>query len=683
MRLTAFVILLSVLQGTDAFRVVCVYTNWAQYRPDGGKFLPEDVDPSLCTHLIYVYAKLKANKLAPVEWNDDGNKWSEGMYDRVNNLKQMNPDMKTLLGVGGWKMGSKDFSRMASGRIYRRMFAKSAVKFLRDRKFDGLTIDWQHPTKRGGHPRDRVNFSLLLQEIRRAFDEDSKKTGLPALLLTAGVSASQRTIEDAYEVDNITKYTDFINVFAYDFHGSWENYTGHPSQLYARSDEIGPSAEMNVDASMRYWMSHVADKSKLVLGVSTSGRTFTLADPTMNGVFELADGPGLEGDFTRQPGMLSYYERCFQYADATRVWDDVSKSAYWYSGDQWIAGEDEQSVKAKVLWSRRHNIGGVMLYSMAMDDFTDKCYNGQFPLLQTIHLAISDPLPELPPSSEIPTTLVITSPKTTFTTKTKTTTSLKPSQKAKNTVQVEKPVQNKSSTKPVGEPKPTDVNTTPSTTVQTMNQTPKEQLKETIKAVQENKPPNAKAPAGKRPGNKKGQPNRRKRPVRRRLTLEQRKRMIRQKMKNHKGKIPPKWKKLLNMNSGPKKNQNKNSAKPSPNKAKKENTGADTNAKPKTAADKPAETAKVKQPSTQNKNPGNSSEIKPNNSKPANTSKRMKFKGKSRKRPAGKGKKKRGRKIRRKGLGFNRKFKFQNGPNQKRPRERRLGNKKRINKTGN
>lgn len=60
-------------------------------------------------------------------------------------------------------MGSKAFSRMAAGRASRRMFAKTSAKFLRDRSFDGLTIDWQHPTKRGGKPRDKVNYSLLLK----------------------------------------------------------------------------------------------------------------------------------------------------------------------------------------------------------------------------------------------------------------------------------------------------------------------------------------------------------------------------------------------------------------------------------------------------------------------------------------------------------------------------------------
>lgn len=42
------------------------------------------------------------------------------------------------------------------------------------------------------------------------------------------------------------RYTDFLNVMAYDLHGDWDNYTGHPSQLYPREEEYGPATEVNV-----------------------------------------------------------------------------------------------------------------------------------------------------------------------------------------------------------------------------------------------------------------------------------------------------------------------------------------------------------------------------------------------------------------------------------------------------
>ena len=38
---------------------VCYYTNWSQYRPGAGKFWPENIDPRLFTHLMYLSAKKK------------------------------------------------------------------------------------------------------------------------------------------------------------------------------------------------------------------------------------------------------------------------------------------------------------------------------------------------------------------------------------------------------------------------------------------------------------------------------------------------------------------------------------------------------------------------------------------------------------------------------------------------
>ena len=79
-------------------RIVCYYSNWSQYRPDGGKFLPEDLDISLCTHIIYAYAKLtEMNEgwgIAHTEWNDLDLDWGPGMYTRFHNVTDVNPQLK-------------------------------------------------------------------------------------------------------------------------------------------------------------------------------------------------------------------------------------------------------------------------------------------------------------------------------------------------------------------------------------------------------------------------------------------------------------------------------------------------------------------------------------------------------------------------------------------------------------
>merc|ERR1711976_574779 len=40
------------------YKVVCYYTNWAWYRPGIGKYRPEDIDPTICTHVVYGFAVL-------------------------------------------------------------------------------------------------------------------------------------------------------------------------------------------------------------------------------------------------------------------------------------------------------------------------------------------------------------------------------------------------------------------------------------------------------------------------------------------------------------------------------------------------------------------------------------------------------------------------------------------------
>ena len=45
------------------YKIVCYFTNWAWYRPGVGKYKAEDVDPSLCTHIVYGFAVLDYSTL--------------------------------------------------------------------------------------------------------------------------------------------------------------------------------------------------------------------------------------------------------------------------------------------------------------------------------------------------------------------------------------------------------------------------------------------------------------------------------------------------------------------------------------------------------------------------------------------------------------------------------------------
>ncbi|CAG0905357.1 unnamed protein product, partial [Cyprideis torosa] len=49
-------------------RVVCYYTNWSVYRQGIAKFLPDNINPYLCTHLVYAFGGLtKSYEIKPFD----------------------------------------------------------------------------------------------------------------------------------------------------------------------------------------------------------------------------------------------------------------------------------------------------------------------------------------------------------------------------------------------------------------------------------------------------------------------------------------------------------------------------------------------------------------------------------------------------------------------------------------
>lgn len=59
------------VQSTDG-RVVCYYTNWSVYRPGTAKFNPQNINPYLCTHLIYAFGGFtKDNQMKPFDKYQD------------------------------------------------------------------------------------------------------------------------------------------------------------------------------------------------------------------------------------------------------------------------------------------------------------------------------------------------------------------------------------------------------------------------------------------------------------------------------------------------------------------------------------------------------------------------------------------------------------------------------------
>ncbi|CAG2122088.1 unnamed protein product, partial [Medioppia subpectinata] len=129
----------------------------------------------------------------------------------------------------------------------------------------------------------------------------------------------------------------------YDYHGGWENRTGHNAPLYARPDEILNDKISNVNFSINYWISKGAPRNKIVLGMGTYGRSFTLQRSEDNGLGAPAPQKGQAGPYTREAGSLGYNEICEMKLNKngwTEVRDRYHMAPYGFRDRQWVGYDD-------------------------------------------------------------------------------------------------------------------------------------------------------------------------------------------------------------------------------------------------------------------------------------------------------------------------------------------------------
>lgn len=81
-------------------------------------------------------------------------------------------------------------------------------------------MDWEYPSQRGGNiASDKENFVLLLAELKRTLAPYGK-------LIAVAVGATEKSASISYDIPKLVEHVDFVNLMAYDMHGSWEPLTG-------------------------------------------------------------------------------------------------------------------------------------------------------------------------------------------------------------------------------------------------------------------------------------------------------------------------------------------------------------------------------------------------------------------------------------------------------------------------
>lgn len=317
---------------------------------------PGEIAANKLTRINFAFALVQKGKIVTEDSSDDAN-----MATLVA-LKHDNPSLTVLVSVGGW-LGSGNFSDMALTRESREVFIRSVMEFIESRQLDGLDIDWEYPGLVGAgnkfRPEDKQNYTLLLAELRKEFNQEEKKLHR-RLYLTIATGAQSEFLEHT-EMGRVQKYVDTVNLMAYDYYepGS-DPLTGNHAPLF--TDPLDPK-KISADRSVREYEQAGVPAEKIVLGVPFYGHVWGQVPDTNHGLFQ--PGKPVPNAFAAYRNLSTdMLDKGF-----TRYWDSAASAPYLYNSQEkvFISYEDPKSLALKCKYVLEHHLGGIMFWEYNSD----------------------------------------------------------------------------------------------------------------------------------------------------------------------------------------------------------------------------------------------------------------------------------------------------------------------------
>ena len=292
-------------------------------------------------------------------------------------LKARAPHVKVVASVGGWG-GSDPLFHIANDAAARAAFAKSAADFLRSHPaFDGIDIDWEHPTNNGaangvqlGSPADGQGYVELAKSLRAALDTLTAENGRK-YIATAAIN-TDRALVAKVDYKDVAKSLDYIFMMTYDFYGSWTKTAGN----HAAPRASGADAGDGLDASVKTMIDAGVPAGKLVAGVGMYGRGFTgVARPGAGKGFS---GSTHTGSYPAPEGASDYRELAARYLDRSgrgrhgyeAIYDPQTQAWNLYNARNalFMGYDDPRAVITKGLFARQAGLAGVFAWELSQDN---------------------------------------------------------------------------------------------------------------------------------------------------------------------------------------------------------------------------------------------------------------------------------------------------------------------------
>ncbi|MCB1286526.1 MAG: glycoside hydrolase family 18 protein, partial [Mycobacterium sp.] len=289
-------------------------------------------------------------------------------FNQITQLKEKYPHLRVNAAIGGWTL-SGNFSSVTSTAAGREAMTDSIISFLGTyQMFDGVDFDWEYPGGGGldsnsVSPDDGENYAAMLALLRQKLDVLGEQNGRYYEISVASPAGYEKIAN--FNLAGLAPSVDFFNLMSYDFHGTWENTTGHQSAF------TGDANGYDVETAVNLYLANGVDPGKIVLGAPLYTRGWSgVADGGDGGYLETTSGKA-PGSF--EAGVYDYKDLLAQLQDPTSgwklYWDDNAQAAYLYNAQNQLFSsfETPTSIAQKSQWAEDLGLGGMMFWDITND----------------------------------------------------------------------------------------------------------------------------------------------------------------------------------------------------------------------------------------------------------------------------------------------------------------------------
>lgn len=333
----------------------------------------DEIPAERLTHIIYQHAEItpEAKVILGNRYLDiqklhldlDVEKYPyAGNFAKLMRLKEQRPQLKTIISIGKWGQ-SNYFRESTKTADTRSQLITSAIDFMLMYGFDGIDIYWQpfedKPVTPEEFLQDRKAFIQFMIELRA--DLQRRKSNA---LLTASVKMP--CLMHPWNMKELSKHIDFINVHAAYFHGAWEQTTNHISPIY------DAPWQHSIDSMMKSLLQNGMPSEKIILDIGTYGQAWQGIRDINHGLQQPATNISLGSWDTNSDysGLYSRYhtEQIIAMPGYEKFWDDKGKASYAFNptrfNGHFISYESIQSLDAKIDYMNNLHLSGIGLLDM-------------------------------------------------------------------------------------------------------------------------------------------------------------------------------------------------------------------------------------------------------------------------------------------------------------------------------